>query len=155
MEQERCSNGGDSKEAVFARLTPTNRVGEAQLARNVPMPLYPQTAVSCWLGRLGDLGMNSEVFGRQESPVVLAPPSVSRPQDPLSRAYDLPCTLVLEVPAVDFTVGSLMRLKVGTIVRTAAQHNEDLTLKVNGQIVGLVEFDVIGDRLAVRLTGVA
>lgn len=75
--------------------------------------------------------------------------------DPLARAYDLPCTLVLEVPAVAFTVGSLMRLHGGELVRTAAQHNEDLTLRVNGQVVGLVEFDVIGDNLAVRLTGAA
>lgn len=75
--------------------------------------------------------------------------------DPLAGAYDLPCTLVLEAPVVDFTVGTLMSLRPGCIVRTAAQHNEDLSLKVNGQIVGLVEFDVIGDTLAVRLTRVA
>ena len=87
-------------------------------------------------------------------PVVMPPPG-PRSQDPLIRAYDLPCSLVLEVPATEFTVGSLMRLQPGTIVRTAAQHNEDLSLKVNGQIVGLVEFDVVGDNLAVRLTGMA
>ena len=75
--------------------------------------------------------------------------------DPLARAYDLPCTLVLEVPAVEFNVGSMMQLCPGAIVRTATQHNEDLALKVNGQLVGLVEFDVVGDRLAVRLTGMA
>ncbi len=87
-------------------------------------------------------------------PVVL-PPGGESGADPLSRAYEIPCTLVLEVPVVDFSVGSLMRLHPGTILRTAAQHNEDLTLRVNGQIVGMVEFDVIGDTLAVRLTGVA
>ena len=86
--------------------------------------------------------------------VVLPPPGV-RPPDPLARAYDLPFTLVLEVPAVDFTVGSLMRLHPGCIVRTSAQHNEDISLRVNGQVVGLVEFDVVGDNLAVRITGIA
>ena len=89
------------------------------------------------------------------SPTIVLPPSGSRPQDPLARAYDLPFTLVLEVPAVDFTVGSLMRLHPGSIVRTGAQHNEDISLKVNGQVVGLVEFDVVGDNLAVRITGIA
>lgn len=79
----------------------------------------------------------------------------SRAPDLLLRAYDLPCTLVLEVPAIDFTVGSLMSLQTGTIVQTVAQHNEDIMLKVNGQIVGLAEFDVVGDKLAVRLTGLA
>ena len=86
----------------------------------------------------------------------VAPASrVTREIDPLARAYDLPCTLVLEVPAIKFTVGSLMLLRPGTIVETSAQHNEDLSLKVNGQVVGLVEFDVVGDNLAVRLTGMA
>lgn len=87
--------------------------------------------------------------------VVLPPGAKATAPDPLARAYDLPCRLVLEVPVVDFNVGALMHLEPGTIVRTAAQHNEDLSLKVNGQLVGVGEFDVVGDRLAVRLTGMA
>ena len=88
-------------------------------------------------------------------PVVLAPGTKPSSVDPLARAYELPCTLVLEVPAVDFHVGALMRLRPGSIVTTAAQHNEDLALKVHGQLLGVVEFDVVGDRLAVRLLGMA
>lgn len=87
------------------------------------------------------------------SPVIL--PGRAATHDPLARAYDLPCTLVLEVSAIDFSVGTLMCLRPGSIIRTVAQHNEDLSLKVNDQLVGLVEFDVLGDRLAVRLTGIA
>lgn len=75
--------------------------------------------------------------------------------DPLSRAHMLPCRLVLETPVIDFTVGTLMKLETGDIVETAAQHNEDLLLHVNGQLVGTVKFDVTRDKLAVRLTGVA
>jgi flagellar motor switch/type III secretory pathway protein FliN len=75
--------------------------------------------------------------------------------DPLLRFRALPCRLVLEVPVTDFTVGTLMRLQTGSIIETAAQHNEDLLLHVNGQLVGTVKFDVTRDRLAVRLTGVA
>ena len=89
------------------------------------------------------------------APVVLPPGMKGSAPDPLARAYDLPCTLVLEVAVVDFHVGSLMQLEPGTILRTAAQHNEDLTLKVNGQLLGVGEFDVVGDHLAVRLTGMA
>ena len=89
------------------------------------------------------------------APVVLPPVGRANAPDPLARVYDLPCTLVLEVAVMDFHVGSLMRLEPGTILRTAAQHNEDLALKVNGQLVGVGEFDVVGDRLAVRLTGMA
>ena len=75
--------------------------------------------------------------------------------DPLARAYEMPCTVVLEVPAVDFRVGDLMKLRSGSIVRTSAQQNEDLVLHVNGQIVGVVELDVVGERLAVRILGMA
>lgn len=75
--------------------------------------------------------------------------------DPLLRAHMLPCRLVLETPVINFTVGALMRLEPGSVVETAAQHNEDLLLHVNGQVVGTVKFDVTRDRLAVRLTGVA
>ena len=75
--------------------------------------------------------------------------------DPLMQAQMLPCRLVLETPVINFTVGTLMRLQPGSVVETAAQHNEDLLLHVNGQVVGTVKFDVTRDRLAVRLTGVA
>ena len=75
--------------------------------------------------------------------------------DLLVRAHMLPCRLVLETPVINFTVGALMRLEPGSVVETAAQHNEDLLLHVNGQVVGTVKFDVTRDRLAVRLTGVA
>ncbi len=88
-------------------------------------------------------------------PVLLPPGTRAEAPDPLARAYDLPCTLVLEVPAIGFSVGSLMQLQAGSLVQTAAQQNEDLSLKVNGQLVGTVEFDVVGERLAVRLTGMA
>ncbi len=78
----------------------------------------------------------------------------TRPRDPLDRLLWLPCTLVLEVPVASFTVGSLLRLEVGSIVETSSHHNADLPLEVNGQILGLTEFEVVGERLAVRLTGV-
>ncbi len=87
------------------------------------------------------------------SPAPMEIGAASPAVDPLLRAYDLPCTLVLEVPVVEFNVGAMMALTPGSIVETATQHNEDLKLTVNGQLVGLVEFDVVGDQLAVRLTG--
>ncbi len=89
------------------------------------------------------------------APALLPPGPRAELPDPLARAYDLPCTLVLEVPAIAFSVGSLMGLRAGSLVQTGAQQNEDLSLKVNGQLVGTVEFDVVGERLAVRLTGMA
>lgn len=95
--------------------------------------------------------------GSATLPILLPPGSnsLSAASDPLLRAYSLPCTLVLEAPVQDFHVGSLLSLAVGSIVQTTSQHNEDLILKVNGQMFGMVEFDVMGENLAVRLTGMA
>lgn len=76
-------------------------------------------------------------------------------REPLARALALPCTLTLEVPVTSFTVGAMLSLEVGSIVETASQQNEDLPLSVNGQLVGMVEIEVVGDNLAVRLAGVA
>lgn len=64
----------------------------------------------------------------------------------------LPCTLSLELPVVGFTVGDLLALKEGAIVETACHHTSDVPLRVNKLLIGWTEFDVIGDRLAVRIT---
>lgn len=99
--------------------------------------------------------MISAAIGATAPPVLLPPGAKEQGPDPLARAYDLPCTLVLEMPAVGFSVGTLLGLHRGSIVTTASQQNEDLALTVNGQTVGMVEVDVVGNRLAVRLTGMA
>ena len=98
----------------------------------------------------------TEAKSEQSAERDLALPQAAVPDtgDPLLRAHMLPCRLVLETPVINFTVGALMRLEPGSVVETAAQHNEDLLLHVNGQVIGTVKFDVTRDRLAVRLTGV-
>jgi flagellar motor switch protein FliN/FliY len=53
---------------------------------------------------------------------------------------------------VNFTVGDLLSLTKGSIVETAYHQSSDLPLRVNGQLVGWTEFEVVGERLAVRLT---
>lgn len=80
----------------------------------------------------------------------------AQPQERLTdRAHAIPLRVVLEVPVVKFTVRSLIDLTLGSIVETAAQHNDDLPVCANGQRIGMAKFDVTGDLLAVRLTGVA
>jgi flagellar motor switch/type III secretory pathway protein FliN len=64
----------------------------------------------------------------------------------------LPCTLALDLPVVHFTVGDLLSLTNGSIVETSYHQSSDLPLRVNGQLVGWTEFEVVGERLAVRLT---
>jgi flagellar motor switch/type III secretory pathway protein FliN len=80
--------------------------------------------------------------------------SADQPQerDPGEFLPWLPCTLALDLPVVNFTVGDLLSLTSGSIVETAYHQSSDLPLRVNGQLVGWTEFEVVGERLAVRLT---
>lgn len=64
----------------------------------------------------------------------------------------LPCTLAVDLPVPRFTVRDLLRLAKGSIVETGYHQSSDLPLRVNGQLVGWTEFEVAGERLAVRLT---
>jgi flagellar motor switch/type III secretory pathway protein FliN len=73
-------------------------------------------------------------------------------RDPCEFFPWLPCTLALDLPVVKFTVGDLLRLANGSIVETGYHQSSDLPLRVNGQLVGWTEFEVVGERLAVRLT---
>jgi len=73
-------------------------------------------------------------------------------RDPAEFVPWLPCTLALDIPVAKFTVGDLLRLANGSIVETAYHQSSDLPLRVNGQLVGWTEFEVVGERLAVRLT---
>lgn len=99
--------------------------------------------------------------GNAPVPEILPAQQVTDPRieivarDPLARVFSLPCTLTLEIPVRHFTVGDLMGLAADAIIETETQQNEDLPLQVNGQLVGLVEIEVVGDNLAVRLTGIA
>ena len=81
-------------------------------------------------------------------------PSPERPpdRDPGEFLPWLPCTLALDLPVIKFTVGDLLSLTKGSIVETAYHQSSDLPLRVNGQLVGWTEFEVVGERLAVRLT---
>jgi flagellar motor switch/type III secretory pathway protein FliN len=72
--------------------------------------------------------------------------------DPLENVSWLPCTLTLELPVVHFTIADLLSLEKGSIVETACHHTSDVPLRVNQLLIGWTEFEVTGDRLAVRIT---
>jgi flagellar motor switch/type III secretory pathway protein FliN len=56
---------------------------------------------------------------------------------------------------VRFTVADLLALAKGSIVETACHHTSDVPLRVNNLLIGWTEFEVVGDRLAVRITDLA
>jgi flagellar motor switch/type III secretory pathway protein FliN len=97
--------------------------------------------------------MNAAVQKLDAKPIETSGPAApASVPDPLARVPWLPCTLSLEVPVVNFTIGDLLRLTVGSIVETACHQTSDVPLRVNGVLMGWTEFEVIGDRLAVRIT---
>jgi len=73
-------------------------------------------------------------------------------KDRLDRMPWLPCTLSVDLPLVRFTIADLLKLKEGSIVETACHQTSDVPLRVNHLLIGWTEFEVIGDRLAVRIT---
>lgn len=64
----------------------------------------------------------------------------------------LPCVLAVEIPIPNFTVGDLLRLDKGTVIESHCNQGLDIPLRVNGEPIGWAEFEIMGERLAVRIT---
>jgi flagellar motor switch/type III secretory pathway protein FliN len=73
----------------------------------------------------------------------------------LERFDWLPCRLSLEIPVSHFTLGDLLRLQKGSVVHTAIPGTDEVPLSVNGQLIAWIQFEMIGDRLAARITELA
>jgi flagellar motor switch/type III secretory pathway protein FliN len=96
--------------------------------------------------------MNAAVQLAKETP----PNPVAEPTQDLAEKFGwLPCQLSLEIPVVKFTVGDLLRLGKESIVETACASSSDIPLRANGLLIARTEFEVIGNRLAVRITELA
>ncbi len=78
--------------------------------------------------------------------------NAGRDRNPGDALPWLPCTLALEVPVVGFTVGYLLNLREGSLVQTACHQSTDIPLQVNGTLMAWTEFEVVGERLAARIT---
>ena len=76
-------------------------------------------------------------------------------QDSIEQFGWLPCALSLEIPIAKFTVGDLLQLSKGTILESACHYTSDIPLQANGLLIGWTEFEVIGNRLAARITELA
>jgi flagellar motor switch/type III secretory pathway protein FliN len=82
-------------------------------------------------------------------------PATEPGQDLAEKFGWLPCQLSIEIPVVNFTVGDLLRLGKESIVETACHSTSDIPIKANGLLIARTEFEVIGTRLAVRITELA
>jgi len=76
-------------------------------------------------------------------------------QGSLERFDWLPCRLSLEVPVSQFSLGDLLRLQKGSVVSTAVPSTDEVPLSVNQQLIAWIQFEMIGDRLAARITELA
>jgi flagellar motor switch protein FliN/FliY len=67
-------------------------------------------------------------------------------------ALDLPCHLYVALRVPRFTIRDLLSLSVDSVVDTHRAEGAHVPVLVNGVMVGWAEFDVIEERIAVRLT---
>jgi len=64
----------------------------------------------------------------------------------------LKCTLSVALRMPRTTVADLLRLEVHSIIDARESEDAPLPVWVNGAMIGWAEFDVVGDRLAIRVT---
>jgi flagellar motor switch/type III secretory pathway protein FliN len=64
----------------------------------------------------------------------------------------LPCELTVELPLPDFKVSDFLKLRPAAVIDARWRLGRDVPLRLNGMLIGWVEFEVSGNRLAVRLT---
>jgi len=82
-------------------------------------------------------------------------PKLEAAADPWARVESLPCVLSVEIPVPGFTVADLVRLAKGRVIATRWVVGQDVPLRINGEVAAWIEFEVVRDRLAVRLTELA
>jgi flagellar motor switch protein FliN/FliY len=71
------------------------------------------------------------------------------------RVEPLPCLLSIEISVPGFTVADLIQLERGRIVASRWTVGQDVPLRINGALIAWSEFEVVQNRLAVRLTELA
>lgn len=80
----------------------------------------------------------------------LLPPIIS--EETWAEAGLLPCKISVDLPLRNFTVRDLLRLEPGAILESVNANGSDVPVIVNKQRIGWAEFEIIGQRIAVRMT---
>jgi flagellar motor switch/type III secretory pathway protein FliN len=68
---------------------------------------------------------------------------------------DLPCELTVGLPLPGFKIADLLKLRPGSLIDAHWHVGHDVALRLNGTLIGWIEFEVVGNNLAVRLTELA
>jgi len=79
--------------------------------------------------------------------------------DPLAerwvRVECLPCLLTVEISVPGFTVADLVHLESGRVIASRWTVGQDVPFRINDDLIAWSEFEVVQNRLAVRLTELA
>jgi flagellar motor switch/type III secretory pathway protein FliN len=67
----------------------------------------------------------------------------------------LPCELSVDLPLPGFKIADLLQLRAGSVIEAHWRLGRDVPLRLNGTLLGWIEFEVMGNSLAVRLTELA
>lgn len=71
------------------------------------------------------------------------------------RVESLPCLLTIEISMPGFTVADLVQLERGRIIASRWTVGQDVPLRINDALIAWSEFEIVQNRLAVRLTELA
>ena len=85
------------------------------------------------------------------STAIVSQPPAQEPVNTWKEAQYLVCEITVELQVPRFTVRDLLQLERKSVVDTGCKQASNLPLHVNGQGLAWVEFEVLGDKLAVRL----
>ena len=88
--------------------------------------------------------LDTEIVAKAER----AAPAVDR----WTEAQWLPCTVSVELSIPRLKVKDLLKLERDSIIDTHCADGSTLPVWVNGAMIGWAEFDVVGKRLAIRVT---
>jgi flagellar motor switch/type III secretory pathway protein FliN len=79
--------------------------------------------------------------------------------DPLADRWlqveALPCLLTVEISVPGFTVADLVHLERGRVIASRWTVGQDVPVRINDELIAWSEFEVVQNRLAVRLTELA
>jgi len=72
-----------------------------------------------------------------------------------SQVQMLMCELTVDVPLPGFRVADVLGMGRHAVLNSRWRVGNDVPLRINGELVAFGEFEVVGERLAVRLTELA
>lgn len=90
-------------------------------------------------------------MGAEDSKIEAQPAATPQSEDPWEAVSGLPCQLSVALPVMGFKVRDLLELKIDAVVDSRYNASNPVPVWVNGVRIGEAEFDVFGNRLAIRI----